>query len=156
ALQRNPVLFVLSHGGLAGDDGPTHHGLFDVAFLRAIPGITLLAPRDGAELQEMFRFALTLDGPAAIRYPKATTAAPRRVVAPIELGKAELLKEGDEVALVGYGAMAETALEAAALLEKEGRSCTVVNARFARPLDERLLGKLLHDHRILVTIEEAS
>ncbi len=156
ALARNPVTFVLSHGGLAGDDGPTHHGLYDVAFLRAIPGIVLMAPRDGAELQEMFRFALAYDGPAALRYPKAQTAPPGRSVAPIELGRAELLREGDEVALVGYGPMAETALEAALLLEKEGRSCTVVNARFARPLDERLLGRLLADHRLVVTVEEAA
>jgi 1-deoxy-D-xylulose-5-phosphate synthase len=156
ALQRNPVLFVMSHGGLAGDDGATHHGLFDIAILRAIPGITLLAPRDGAELEAMLRFALTLDGPAAIRYPKAATAAPGRAVAPIELGKAELLREGDEVALAGFGAMAETALAAAALLEAEGCSCTVVNARFARPLDERLFERLLRDHRLLVTIEEAA
>jgi 1-deoxy-D-xylulose-5-phosphate synthase len=155
-LQRNPVLFVLSHGGLAGDDGPTHHGLFDVALLRAIPGIVLLAPRDGAELQEMLRFALSLDGPAAIRYPKAQTAPPGRAVLPVELGKAELLREGEDVALVGYGAMAETALEAAALLKEEGVFCTVVNARFARPLDERLVVRLLRDHRVLVTIEEAA
>ena len=156
ALQRNPVLFVLSHAGLAGDDGPTHHGLFDLAFLRALPGITLLSPRDGAELQEMVRFALALEGPAAIRYPKAQTAAPGRAVAPIELGRAELLREGDEVALVGYGPMSETALEAAALLEAQGRSCTVVNARFARPLDERMLSGLLRDHRLVVTLEEAA
>jgi 1-deoxy-D-xylulose-5-phosphate synthase len=156
ALQRNPVLFVLSHGGLAGDDGATHHGLFDVAFLRAIPGIVLLAPRDGAELQEMLRFALGHQGPAAIRYPKATTAPAGRAVAPIELGRAEILREGEEVALVGYGPMAETALEAAGLLEKEGRSCTVVNARFARPLDERLLARLLADHRLVVTVEEGT
>jgi 1-deoxy-D-xylulose-5-phosphate synthase len=156
ALQRNPVVFVLSHGGLAGDDGATHHGLFDVAMLRAIPGVVLMAPRDGAELVEMFRFALTLKEPVAIRYPKAATTPPGRTVAPIELGKAEVLREGDEVALVGYGAMAETALEAAALLEQEARPCTVVNARFARPLDTALLERLAQHHRLVVTIEEAA
>src|SRR5262249_10283895 len=131
ALQRNPVLFMLSHGGLAGEDGATHHGLFDIAILRTLPGITLMAPRDGAELQEMFRFALKLRGPAALRYPKAQTAAPGRAVAPLELGRAEVLREGEDVALVGYGPMSEVALEAADLLKGEGCSCTVVNARFA-------------------------
>ena len=156
ALQHNPVVLVMSHGGLAGDDGATHHGLFDIAFLRAIPGITLMSPRDGSELQEMVRFALAHPGPIAIRYPKAQTAAPGRAVAPIELGRAERLRAGDDVALVGYGPMSETALEAAALLDAQGCSCTVVNARFARPLDHALLDALLERHRLVVTIEEAA
>jgi 1-deoxy-D-xylulose-5-phosphate synthase len=156
ALQRNPVVLVMSHGGLAGDDGATHHGLFDIAFLRAIPGIVLMSPRDGGELQEMLRFALKHPGPIAMRYPKAQTLAPGRVVAPVELGRAELLREGDDVALVGYGQMAEVALEAAELLEAQGCSCTVVNARFARPLDHALFDKLLTSHRLVVTVEEAT
>jgi 1-deoxy-D-xylulose-5-phosphate synthase len=156
ALQRNPVVLVMSHGGLAGDDGATHHGLFDIAFLRAIPGIVLLSPRDGAELQEMLRFALRHPGPIAMRYPKAQTLAPGRVVEKIELGRAELLREGDDVALLGYGPMAEVALEAAELLEAQGCSCTVVNARFARPLDHALYDRLLSSHRLVVTIEEAT
>lgn len=156
ALQRNPVVLVMSHGGLAGDDGATHHGLFDVAFLRAIPGIVLLSPRDGAELQEMLRFALRHPGPVALRYPKAQTLAPGRAVERVELGRAELLREGEDVALLGYGPMAEVALEAAALLEPEGCSCTVVNARFARPLDVALYDRLLASHRLIVTIEEAT
>jgi 1-deoxy-D-xylulose-5-phosphate synthase len=156
ALQRNPVVLVMSHGGLAGDDGATHHGLFDIAFLRTIPGITLMSPRDGAELQEMVRFALAHPGPVAIRYPKAQTAAPGRSVAPIELGRAERLRAGDDVALIGYGPMSETALEAAELLEAQGCSCTVVNARFARPLDHALFDALLERQRLVVTIEEAA
>jgi 1-deoxy-D-xylulose-5-phosphate synthase len=156
ALQRNPVVLVMSHGGLAGDDGATHHGLFDVAFLRAIPGIVLMSPRDGAELQEMLRFALRHPGPIALRYPKAQTLAPPRAVERIELGRAELLREGEDVALLGYGPMAEVALEAAGLLDAQGCSCTVVNARFARPLDHALLDRLLGSHRLVVTIEEAT
>ncbi len=156
ALQRNPVVLMMSHGGLAGDDGQTHHGLFDIAFMRAIPGIVMLAPRDGGEFEAMIRFALRHDGPIAVRYPKATTLPPGRAVAPIELGTAEVLREGEEIALVGYGAMSETALEAAQLLEAAGHRCTVVNARFARPLDETLYGRLLADHRLVVTLEEAA
>jgi len=156
ALQRNPVVLVMSHGGLAGDDGATHHGLFDIAFLRAIPGIVLMSPRDGAELQEMLRFALKHPGPIALRYPKAQTAAPGRTVAPLELGRAEVLREGDDVALLGYGPMAEVALEAAALLETQGCSCTVVNARFARLLDHMAIDPLLVSHRLVVTIEEVT
>jgi len=156
ALQRNPVALVMSHGGLAGDDGQTHHGLFDIAFLRAIPGIALMSPRDGAELEAMVRFALRHDGPTAIRYPKAATTAPGRALPPIELGRGEVLQEGDEVALVGYGPMSETALEAAALLQAAGVSCTVVNARFARPLDGPLMKRLLAEHRLVATIEEGT
>ncbi len=156
ALQRNPVVLSMSHGGLAGDDGATHHGLFDIAFLRAIPGIVLMAPRDGAELEAMLRFALQHDGPIALRYPKAQTAPPGRALEPIELGRAELLQEGQEIALVGYGPMSETALEAAALLQAEGHSCSVVNARFARPLDEPLFTRLFDHHRLVVTVEEAA
>jgi len=156
ALQGNPVILLMSHGGVAGDDGQTHHGLFDIASMRTIPGITLLAPRDGAELEAMFRFALRHDRPLALRYPKAPTAAPGRVVAPIELGRAEVLLEGEEVALLAYGVMSETALEAAALLAAAGIQPTVVNARFARPLDRAVIGRLLRDHRLVVTIEEGA
>ena len=156
ALQCNPVILLMSHGGVAGDDGQTHHGLFDIASMRTIPGITLLAPRDGAELEAMFRFALRHDRPLALRYPKAPTVAPGRAVAPIELGRAEVLREGEEVALVGYGVMSETALEAAGLLAAAGLHPTVVNARFARPLDRELIGRLLRDHRLVVTIEEGA
>ncbi|MSR45655.1 MAG: 1-deoxy-D-xylulose-5-phosphate synthase [Planctomycetes bacterium] len=156
ALQRNPVILVMSHGGLAGDDGQTHHGLFDIAFLRAIPGVTLLSPRDGAELEAMFRFALHHDGPIAIRYPKAATTAPGRPIAAIELGRAEVLREGDDVALIGYGPMSEMALEAATLLDAAGVSSTVVNARFARPLDGEFYRGMLASHRFAATIEEAA
>jgi 1-deoxy-D-xylulose-5-phosphate synthase len=156
ALQRNPVVLMLSHGGLAGEDGATHHGLFDIAILRALPGITLMAARDGAELQEMFYFAIRHDAPSAVRYPKAATEAPGREVAPIELGKGEILQEGSEVALLGYGPMAHVALEAAQLLEREGIHCLVANARFARPLDEDLLLRLTRDFRFVIPIEEAA
>src|SRR5262249_61136467 len=108
----------------------------------------------GAELQEMVRFGLAHPGPIAIRYPKAQTAAPGRAVAPIELGRAERLRAGDDVALVGYGPMSETALEAAELLEAQGVSCTVVNARFARPLDHALLGALLERRRLRASLGE--
>ncbi len=156
ALQRNPLIMMLSHGGLAGEDGATHHGLFDISSLRTIPGITLMAPRDGAELQEMFRFALNQRGPVAIRYPKASTAAPTRAVQRIETGRAEILREGADVALLAYGAMADVALKAAEKLEQEGVDCLVVNARFARPLDDRLLRRLMTKFRLVLPIEEGA
>jgi 1-deoxy-D-xylulose-5-phosphate synthase len=156
ALQRSPVILMLSHGGLAGEDGATHHGLFDIPILRTLPGITLMAPRDGAELQAMFRFALTQDGPVAIRYPKASTRPPKREVEPLESGRAEVLRDGRDVALVGYGPMSELAEEAAGMLEGEGISAMVVNARFARPLDQRLLRRLLTSFSLVVTVEEGA
>ncbi len=156
ALARNPVVFVMSHAGLAGEDGPTHHGLFDIAMLRSIPGLVLMAPRDGAELQAMVRFALRLSVPVAIRYPKAGTEPPTREVAPLELGKAEVLRGGEHIALVGYGPMSETALKAADLLAQEQIQPLVVNARFVRPLDQDLLKRLAARFRHVFTIEEAA
>ena len=156
ALQRAPVVMVMSHGGFAGEDGATHHGLFDIPILRTLPGIVLMAPRDGAELQAMFRFALEQNAPVALRYPKASTPVPDRRVTPIQLGRAEVLCEGEDVALVTYGAMAEVAERAADLLAEEGIRPTRVDLRFARPLDEACLAKVLAGHRLVVTVEEGA
>jgi 1-deoxy-D-xylulose-5-phosphate synthase len=156
-LQSLPVTFCMDRAGLVGDDGPTHHGVFDIAYLRPLPNLTLMAPRDEAMLVHMLHTALRLDtGPAAIRYPRgealgvAIPATPRL----IEIGTGEILREGERVALVGYGTGVTQALGAANLLAERGLDVTVADARFAKPLDTGLLAQLAAEHDLLVTIEE--
>ncbi|HEV2061287.1 MAG TPA: 1-deoxy-D-xylulose-5-phosphate synthase, partial [Solirubrobacteraceae bacterium] len=156
-LQRLNVAFVMDRAGLVGDDGPTHHGAFDIAYLRCLPNIVLMAPRDEAMLLDMLRTALVYDdGPVALRYPRGEAVGvpmpsePR----PIEIGTGELLREGDRVALVGYGTGVQKALEAAELLADRGLEVTVADARFAKPLDAALLAQLAAEHELLVTVEE--
>jgi len=155
-----PVLFALDRAGLVGTDGPTHAGLYDVAYLRVFPGMTLMAPKDGPEFEAMLTFALReLGGPAAVRYPRAPVPqiAPlgSGEVAPIELGRGEIVREGDgEVALLAYGAMVVEVLDAAEILKESGVSVTVASARFAKPLDIDLVRSLLAGHRRLVTVED--
>ncbi len=155
SLQNLPVLFTMDRAGLAGPDGPTHHGVFDIAYLRIFPNMTLLAPADGRELEQMVAWALELPGPAAIRYPKAVAPEPARPWVPLELGKAELIQWGSDGAVVSYGALLNEALRAVERLEQEhGLRLTLVNARFAKPLDTELLEKLLREVPFLVTLEE--
>jgi 1-deoxy-D-xylulose-5-phosphate synthase len=157
-LQRLNVVFALDRAGLVGDDGPTHHGAFDIAYLRCLPNIVLMAPRDEAMLVRMLRTALTYDdGPIALRYPRgeAVGVPLPRAVAPIRIGTGEILREGEgRVAIVGYGTGAQKGLEAAQLLAEHGLQVTVADARFAKPLDTGLLGELAAEHELLVTVEE--
>ena len=156
-LQRLNVVFAMDRAGLVGDDGPTHHGAFDIAYLRCLPNIVLMAPRDEAMLARMLRTALTYDdGPVALRYPRGEgVGVPMpRSIAPIEIGRGEILREGDRVAVVGYGSGVQKALEAADLLSEGGLDVTVADARFAKPLDEDLLASLAAEHELLVTVEE--
>jgi 1-deoxy-D-xylulose-5-phosphate synthase len=156
-LQRLNVVFAMDRAGLVGDDGPTHHGAFDIAYLRCLPNIVLMAPRDEAMLTRMLRTALTYDGgPVALRYPRGegVGVAMPRAVTPIEIGRGEILREGDRVAIVGYGSGVQKALEAADLLAEGGLDVTVADARFAKPLDEQLLSALAAEHELLVTVEE--
>ncbi len=156
-LQKLNVVFAMDRAGLVGDDGPTHHGAFDIAYLRCLPNIVLMAPRDEAMLARMLRTALTYDdGPIALRYPRGEgVGVPLpRSVAPIEIGRGEILREGDRVAVVGYGSGVQKALEAADLLAEGGLDVTVADARFAKPLDEDLLAALAAEHELLVTVEE--
>jgi 1-deoxy-D-xylulose-5-phosphate synthase len=155
-LQRLPVTFAVDRAGLVGDDGPTHHGAFDLSFLRVIPGMTVMAPSSQAELQRMLATALALDGPAALRYPRGLAApcTPLAEIAPLEVGRGAVLQEGADVALVGVGTGVAIAREAAELLRLEGITPTVVDARFVKPLDTALLERLAADHRRLVTVEE--
>ena len=155
-LQQLPVVFAVDRAGLVGDDGPTHHGAFDLSYLRIIPNLTVMAPSSQEELQRMLRTALELDGPAAIRYPRGL-AAPFVEPAAIEalpVGKGLVVQEGHDVALIGIGTGVGIAAEAAALLEAQGERPTVVDARFVKPLDEELLLELAATHKRFVTVEE--
>jgi 1-deoxy-D-xylulose-5-phosphate synthase len=158
-LQRLNVVFAMDRAGLVGDDGPTHHGAFDIAYLRCLPNIVLMAPRDEAMLVRMLRTALTHDGPIALRYPRGEgTGVPLpRAIAPIRVGTGEILREGEgKVAIAGYGTGVQKALEAADLLAEGGIEVTVADARFAKPLDTGLLAELAAEHELLVTVEEGA
>ena len=156
-LQKLNVTFVMDRAGLVGDDGPTHHGVFDIAYLRCLPNIVLMAPRDEAMLVHMLRTALTYDaGPVALRYPRGEALGvplPQRPQA-IEIGTGEILREGDRVALLGYGTGVAKALAAADILADHGISVTVADARFAKPIDAGLVAQLAAEHELLVTVEE--
>src|SRR4051812_30644754 len=155
-LQSLPVTFCMDRAGLVGDDGPTHHGVFDIAYLRPLPNMTLMAPRDEAMLRRMLRTALELDGPAAIRYPRGTAEGVPipSVIEPLAVGTGEILREGDRVAVLGYGTGVQLALGAADRLAEHGLDVTVADARFAKPLDQGLLAQLASEHDLLVTVEE--
>jgi 1-deoxy-D-xylulose-5-phosphate synthase len=156
-LQRLNVVFAMDRAGLVGDDGPTHHGMFDIAYLRCLPNIVLMAPRDEAMLVNMLHTALTYDaGPTALRYPRGAGVGvpiPERPVE-IEIGTGEILREGGHVALLGYGSGVGKALEAAEILDQHGISATVADARFAKPIDAGLAAQLAAEHELLVTVEE--
>jgi len=158
-LQELNVVFAMDRAGLVGDDGPTHHGAFDIAYQRCLPNIVLMAPRDEAMLTHMLRTALTYDdGPVALRYPRGeglgVPLPAHDQVAAIPIGRGELLREGSRVAIVGYGTGVQKGLEAADILAEGGLDVTVADARFAKPLDAELLATLAADHELLVTVEE--
>lgn len=155
-LQQLPVTFAMDRAGLVGDDGPTHHGVFDIAYLRILPHITLMAPRDEAMLVHMLHTAISLDGPAGLRYPRGAGVGVELPSTPslIPVGTGEILREGERVALVGYGTGVGKALGAADLLAERGLDVTVADARFVKPLDVPLLTALAAEHDLLVTVEE--
>jgi 1-deoxy-D-xylulose-5-phosphate synthase len=157
-LQRLNVVFAMDRAGLVGDDGPTHHGAFDISYLRCLPHMVQMAPRDEAALVNMLRTALLHDdGPVALRYPRGEAEGVPLPVRPepIEIGRGELLREGETVALLGYGYGVSVALGAAEQLSEEhGLEATVADARFAKPLDAELVERLAAEHDVLVTVEE--
>src|SRR5437588_2686140 len=156
-IQNLNVKFCLDRGGIAGGDGPTHHGLLDIAYLRGVPNIILMAPKDEGEMRDMLFTMTEHVGPAAMRYPRGNgIGVPRdRDPEKLEIGKAELLRDGGEIAIVAYGSMVHPSLEAATHLAKDGIETTVVNARFVKPLDSGLLLALARTKRLIVTVEEA-
>ncbi len=155
-LQSLPVVFCMDRAGLVGDDGPTHHGVFDIAYLRCLPSITLMAPRDEAMLVHMLHTALRHDGPVGIRYPRGEGVGVELPAQPerLEIGTGEILREGERVAILGYGTGVGKALGAADVLAEGGLDVTVADARFAKPLDTGLLAQLAAEHDLLVTVEE--
>jgi 1-deoxy-D-xylulose-5-phosphate synthase len=156
-IQNLDVTFALDRGGVAGPDGPTHHGLLDIAYLRPMPNMVLMAPKDEGELRDMLLTAIEHPGPAALRYPRGNGVGCDISRAPqlLEIGKGEILRDGGDVALVAYGSMVHPSLAAAENLAKDGIETTVVNARFVKPLDAELLLALARTKRLIVTIEEA-
>jgi len=157
-LMRLPVVLALDRAGLVGADGPTHHGLYDLVYLAAAPGIVVMAPKDENELRNMLATALTIDGPSAVRYPRGNGLGVDYDpdFKKLEIGKAEILREGDDIAILALGSMVYPCLEAAARLSAEGLHATVINARFMKPLDEELIAVLAAEKRFLVTAEEGT
>ena len=155
AIQNLPVRFALDRGGIVGEDGPTHHGVFDLSYLRIIPNMVVMAPKDEAELQRMIKTAIDYDeGPIAFRYPRGRGLGVKlyEKPEPIPIGTWEVLIEGEHVLILAVGSMVHPSLEATELLK--GINPTVVNARFIKPMDEELLKKLVKSHKIIVTVEE--
>jgi 1-deoxy-D-xylulose-5-phosphate synthase len=156
-LQKLNVVFAMDRAGLVGDDGPTHHGAFDVSYFRMLPNVVVMAPRDEAMLVHMLRTGLAHDdGPIAFRYPRGAAEGAPMPDAPekIEIGRGELLLPGERVALLGYGYGVQVGLRAAEILRENGLEPTVADGRFAKPLDGALIEKLAAEHDLLVTIEE--
>ncbi len=159
AIQNLPVIFCMDRAGMVGADGQTHMGLYDIAYMLAVPNMTVAAPRDGAELIGLLRCALEHDGPFSLRYPRDTVsspAPPASEVEPVAYGTWERLRDGSDVAFLAVGVMCEPALEAANELEEEGHDATVVNCRFIKPLDREMLTELLRGHRLLITVEDGT
>lgn len=157
AIQRLPVIFALDRAGFAGDDGRTHHGVFDLSYLRIIPNMVVMAPKDEMELRHMLKTALTYeDGPVAIRYPRGAgigvdTSLPMEA---LPIGKSEVLRSGSDITLIAVGSMIPAAVQAANRLHELGHSATVVNARFIKPLDDQLILQLARETGSIITIEE--
>jgi 1-deoxy-D-xylulose-5-phosphate synthase len=156
-IQNLNVKFCLDRGGIAGGDGPTHHGLLDIAYLRAVPNIVVMAPKDEGEMRDMMFTMIDHVGPVAMRYPRGSGvgASIDREPQRLEIGKAEILRDGGEIAIVAYGSMVHPSSQAAENLAREGIETTVVNARFVKPLDSALLLALARTKRLIVTVEEA-
>ena len=154
-LQHLHVVFAIDRAGLVGKDGETHQGIFDLSYLMTIPGMTVMAPKNGYELTDMLAFAISYDGPVAIRYPRGEVydgfASCRR---PVEYGKGEYLYEEDEICLFALGSMVKWGEKVRRILKEQGFSVSLVNARFARPLDEELIRDAARHHKIIVTMEE--
>ena len=153
--QKLHVVFAVDRAGLVGSDGATHQGIFDLSYLSSIPGLTVMAPKNRWELSDMLRFAIRFDGPIAVRYPRGEAYdGLREFRAPIETGRSEVLYEESQIALFALGSMVSIAEKVRDVLKEQGYSVTLVNARFAAPLDEACIRKLADTHELIVTMEE--
>ena len=152
-LQNLPVVFCIDRAGIVGADGETHHGVFDISYLRHIPNLTIMAPKDGAELEAMLEYSARLDGPCAIRYPRGTAhdiAKPNK----IQMGRSHQLKRGTDVEIWSVGTMADNVMEAADILKEKGISASVINVEFIKPLDTARLEKSREKFKLIVTVED--
>lgn len=154
ALQNLGVVFAVDRAGIVGEDGVTHQGIFDIAFLRTVPNLVLMAPKDAPELRAMLEFALQSNKLVVIRYPKSVCPSVRLPVRPLELGKAEILKEGKDFVIIALGSMVIPAFEAIEILKEHGLSGTLINARFAKPQDADLFKALSAKMKFIFTVEE--
>lgn len=158
ALQNLPVLLCLDRAGVVGQDGPTHNGVFDIAYLRTLPNFVLCAPRDGSDMMRMLKFALNHDGPVAMRFPRGASPGTETIHVDerreLQLGTAEVLCEGERVVIWAYGAMVKVALTVAEQGRQQGIEIGVVDARFAKPVDEELLARHCQEYRLIVTLED--
>ena len=158
ATQNLPVTFCIDRGGLVAEDGTTHHGAFDLAYLRHVPNMVVMAPKDENELQHMVKSCISYDRPAAVRYPRGSSLGVDMDPMPqaLPLGKGELLREGTDIALVAIGVMVHQAAAAADRLAQEGISAAVINARFVKPLDGDLIAAVAREVKCLLTVEEST
>jgi 1-deoxy-D-xylulose-5-phosphate synthase len=154
ALQNLPVVFTLDRAGLTGPDGPTHHGVFDISYLRMFPNFVVMAPGDELDVAPMLKFALSHSGPASLRYPKANLERVDRPLTPLELGQAEVYEWGEDGVLIACGTLFPTCVKAAAALREEGLNLGVINARFIKPLDRATLLRAIEEMPLVVTVEE--
>jgi 1-deoxy-D-xylulose-5-phosphate synthase len=155
-LQNLPVVFTLDRAGLTGPDGPTHHGCFDIAYLRLFPNMVVMAPGDELDVGPMLRFALHHNTPAAMRYPKTSLERVERGVAPVELGVAEVHEWGADAMLIAYGTLFPTCVKAAEKLRQEGLDVGVINARFCKPLDKHTILRAVEETPVVLTVEEGT
>jgi len=162
ALQNLPVVFTMDRAGLTGPDGPTHHGAFDIAYMRCLPNIVVMAPGDGWDVAPMFEFALRQPGPVSMRYPKANAASLSNIATnghsferqPIELGRAEVLRWGPDGVILCLGTLLDECLKAADVLNADGLEIGVINARFAKPNDREIVERAARECGFIVTVEE--
>lgn len=150
-----PVVFAIDRAGIVGQDGETHQGMFDLSYLAHIPGMTVMAPMNGVELELMLRYAIDFDAPIAIRYPRSVVYQGYSKQTPkISYGKSVLLEEGEEIALLAVGSMVETAVNVREMLMKAGHKASLINVRFIAPMDEEMLHEVVKSHKLIVTLEE--
>lgn len=154
-IQNLPVVFAIDRAGLVGSDGETHQGIFDISYLSTIPNMTIMAPKNKWELSDMIKFAIDFPTPIAVRYPRGEAYdGLKEFRAPISYGKSEMIYEESEIVLLAFGSMVKTAEEVRDRLKESGYKCSLVNARFAKPLDEEMLLSVAKNHRLVVTMEE--
>lgn len=155
ALQNLHVIFAIDRAGIVGNDGETHHGIFDLSFLSHIPNLTIMAPKDGNELKEMLSLAIKINGPVAIRYPRGNYCDMLyQTNSSLELGKAEIIKEGKDLSIIAYGKTVKTALQVLEILEKHHISCEIINTRFLKPLDNEAILHSIRKNKKFITIED--